>query len=230
VRALAGVYRADPHTTEDLAALARVTRTRQWWSAYRQHLSPSFRELIGYEADASAIAQLHPTLIPGLLQTEDYMRAVIPASALRPVTDEEVQAQIAVRRTRQRTVLFGDDPPAYTVILDEAALRRLVGGAAVMRRQLDHLAELAVADDPVHLAVLPFDAGPHPGLQGAFLIMDFASDAEPSVLFLETATGSPVERDPQEVGHYRAAFESLLGRAHRGGRAAEFIHGVAAAL
>ena len=226
VRALADIYRADPPATEDLVELARATRARQWWSAYRQHLSQSFRELIAYEAEASAILQQHPTVVPGLLQTEEYMREIIPAAALGRLSATEVEAQVTVRRTRQRTVLAGT--MEYTAIIDEAALRRRVGGAAVMRRQLEHLARLAVADDAVRLAVLPFAAGAHPGIHGAFLIMDFASAAEASVLFLETATGSPVEREQQEVGRYRTAFHDLLDRSLCGEAAAAVIREIAA--
>ncbi len=229
LRALAGVYRADRRTLEDLVVLARATRTRQWWSAYRQHLSQSFRELIAYEAEAAAIMQLHPTIVPGLLQTEAYMREVIPAAALGRLRAEEVEVQVTVRRTRQQTVLDGSVAD-YTAIVDEAALRRQVGGAAVMRDQLAHLARLAESDDRVHLAVLPFAAGAHPGMQGAFLILDFASDSEPSVLFLETATGSPVQREHHEVELYRAAFAELLDRSLRTGAAAAFIRGIAAAF
>jgi transcriptional regulator with XRE-family HTH domain len=229
LRALAGVYRADRRTLEDLVVLARATRTRQWWSAYRQHLSQSFRELIAYEAEAAAIMQLHPTIVPGLLQIEAYMREVIPAAALGRLRAEEVEVQVTVRRTRQQTILDGSVAD-YTAIVDEAALRRQVGGAAVMRDQLAHLARLAESDDRVHLAVLPFAAGAHPGMQGAFLILDFASDTEPSVLFLETATGSPVQREQHEVELYRAAFAELLDRSLRAGAAAAFIRGIAAAF
>jgi hypothetical protein len=116
------------------------------------------------------------------------------------------------------------------VIVDEAALRRRVGGDAVQRGQLEHLARLAEADGPVHLAVLPFTAGAHPGLMGAFLILDFCRAEEPSVLFLETARGNPVQREPGEIGLYRDAFHDLLDRSLRTEAAISFIRALAAEL
>ncbi len=225
LRALAGVYQADPQIIEDLVKLARVTRERQWWSAYRHVLSPSYREFIGYEADAATLMHMHPTAVPGLLQTEAYMRAIIPSTTLAAPSAERIEALVAIRRKRQEEILYSSNPPAYTVLLDEAALRRQVGGAAVMAEQLEHLTRLS--EKVVHLAVLPFSAGGHPGMQGAFHIMEFASEEEESVLFLETALGNPIQREQQEVALYREAFRTMLDRSLRDGDATAFIRSVA---
>jgi transcriptional regulator with XRE-family HTH domain len=228
LRALAGVYAADPETIEELVKLARVTRERQWWSAYRHILSPTYREFIGYESDAAALMHMHPTIVPGLLQTEAYVRAIIPSTLLAAPSAERLEALVSVRLKRQDEILNNGHPPEYTAVIDEAALRRQVGGVAVMRDQLAHLATLA--EKTARLAVLPFGAGGHPGLQGAFHIMEFASSDEESVLFLETALGNPIQREPQEVALYREAFHTMLERSVRGDDATDFIRRVAGEL
>jgi hypothetical protein len=228
LRALAGVYRADPDLIEELVKLARVTRERRWWSAYRHILSASYREFIGYEADAVRLMQVHPTAVPGLLQTEEYIRAITPSTVVSPLSAERTDALVEIRLRRQREVLHGDTPTRYTGVIDEAALRRVIGGPKVMRGQLEHLARLA--EESVHVAVLPFSVGGHPGLQGAFTIMEFASPEEDSVLFLETAMGSPVQREQREVAQYRRVFDDLLDRSLRDEQAIGFIRRVADGL
>jgi transcriptional regulator with XRE-family HTH domain len=228
VRALLGVYRAPEEAVDGLVKLARATRERQWWSAYRHILSPTYREFIGYEADASALLQFHPTIVPGLLQTEDYIRAVLPAVALNPLADELFEGLVEVRLRRQKEILQSENPPEYTVIVDEAALRRLVGGTKVMRAQLEHLA--ATQGNQVSFAVLPFAAGGHVGMQGAFHVMEFASAEDESVLFLETALGNPVQREQEQVAQYREQFLGMLARSVRGNAAATLIRKIAKEL
>jgi transcriptional regulator with XRE-family HTH domain len=228
LRALAGVYRADPQTVDELVKLARATRERHWWSAYRQVLSPGFREFISYESDAARLTQMHPAVVPGLVQTEEYVRAIFTATALTPTPANQFEQLVKVRLRRQREVLFSDDPTPYSLLLDEAALRRIVGGPAVMRGQLEHLVKLA--EDRVRLAVLPFIAGGHPGLMGAFYLMDFASPEEESVVYLETALGNPVQHDQSQVALYRKAFDAMLDRALRDEDAIDFVNKVIADL
>ncbi|MBX6750489.1 MAG: helix-turn-helix domain-containing protein [Micromonosporaceae bacterium] len=208
VRALAALYHAEPELVEELVRLARITRERQWWSSYRHVLAPSYREYIAYEADASEIYVAHPTLVPGLLQTEEYIRAVLTSTRLEPATPERLEAEFTVRRRRQREILYSGHPPRYHVILDESALRRHIGGAKVMQAQIEHL--LSLAEDLVTIAVWPMSAGGHVAMQGAFTIMEFANEDEPGVLFLESALGNPIERDQDQVDKYRKAFEMML--------------------
>ncbi len=225
VRALAALYGAEPEHVEELAQLARVTRERQWWSSYRHVLTPSLREYIAYEADASAIYAAHPTLVPGLLQTEDYMRAILTSTWLAPVPPERIEAEIDVRRRRQREVLYSGHPPQYRVILDESVFRRLIGGAVVMQAQIKHL--MALPEDVVSIAVWPMSEGGHVALQGGFTIMEFASQDEPGVLFLESALGNPIERDKDQVVKYREAFEVMLKRCLEGAEARSFMADIA---
>jgi transcriptional regulator with XRE-family HTH domain len=229
VRALAGLYQADAGVVEELVTLARVTRERQWWSAYRYVLTPGYREFVGYEAEASRLSEVHPSIIPGLLQTEAYARAIIPATSLAPMAPERVQALVEVRLRRQKFVLQDGAPPEYSAILDEATLRRQVGGPKVMRDQLAHVVAMA-NEKLVRLAVLPFRIGGHPAVQGAFHIMDFATPGEDSVLFLETASGPPVQREQDQIARYRLAFDAMLGQSLQGPEATEFIRTVADSL
>jgi transcriptional regulator with XRE-family HTH domain len=225
VRALLGFYQAPEDLVDGLVRLARVTRERQWWSAYRHALTPTYREFIGYEADASTLWQFHPTIVPGLLQTEDYVRAILPAVALKPLADELLEDLVAIRLRRQKEILHSGHAPEYTAIVDEAVLRRVVGGPKLMRAQLEHL--IALQGDVVTIAVLPFTAGGHVGMQGAFHVMDFASAEDESVVFLETAVGNPVEREQDQVAQYREQFHNMLARSIQGNAAVSFIRKLA---
>jgi transcriptional regulator with XRE-family HTH domain len=228
VRALLGVYKAPDDVVDDLVGLARTARARRWWSSYRDTLSPQYQEFIGFEADASVLRQLHPTLVPGLLQTEAYVREVIPALLLTPLPDAQVESLVQVRLRRQQEVLEGDTPPEFTVVIDEAALRRPFGGAAVMREQLDHLVEMQEQDN-LFLGVLPFAAGPHIGLLGAFHIMEFADDADDNVLYLENAQSDIALREqPELVEIYGKHLDRTLERSLVGAAAADYLRRIAA--
>ncbi|HET6213537.1 MAG TPA: DUF5753 domain-containing protein, partial [Micromonosporaceae bacterium] len=194
----------------DLLDLARRSRKRMWWSDYRDVLSGPYLEFIGFEAEASKIRYYHPTVVPGLLQSEAYTRAMIPSSVAIPREPEDVERLIDVRLTRISDVLGRDEPPQYTAVLDEAVVRRMVGGPAVMRDQLRHLADLAAADY-IELRWLPFQAGAHPGLYGSFALLDFADAADDTVLYLENAPTDMVLRDrASEISTYEAIFEKLV--------------------
>jgi transcriptional regulator with XRE-family HTH domain len=189
---------ADMAQLEKLRTLARASRQRTWWSAYQRFLSPSYQEFIGAESDATRIRHYHPTMVPGLLQTRGYAEAIIVATALESVPDDVVKARFEIRQQRQQHVLERAKPPAFTVILDEAVLRRPVGGPDVMREQLDHLIRMAKRES-VNLVVLPFSAGPHPGLGGAFSLLEYEGSLNEDVLCLETASGNFVFNEQREL-------------------------------
>jgi transcriptional regulator with XRE-family HTH domain len=226
-RALLSLYGAPSELSDDLVSLARRTRTRTWWSRYRDVLNPAYQEFIGYEADASRLRHCHPTIVPGLLQTELYARTLIPALALAPRAQSTYDSLIEVRLKRQAEILHGDNPPEYIAIIDEGALRRPVGGPDIMRAQLRHLVDL---QDLKHatVAVLPFSAGPHVGMQGAFHIMDFADAVDEPVFFTETAQGNMVLRDnPEVIAQYGKAFDRMLEMSLRSSAAADFLRRLA---
>jgi transcriptional regulator with XRE-family HTH domain len=210
LNALLAVYGVDEGARkEELRRLARATRQRTWWSAYQRYIPAPYLEFIGAESDAARIRHYHPTVVPGLLQTPAYAKAVIEATVLEPLPPEVAKARNQVRLLRQEHVLERPEPPSVTVMLDEAVLRRPVGGQTTMREQLDHLIRLAERQT-ITILVIPFVAGPHPGLVGAFALMEYDDPANDDVLCLETATRDVILRDqPDLVNQYRKAADRL---------------------
>jgi transcriptional regulator with XRE-family HTH domain len=231
LNALLQVYDVvDPAQQEELRALARGSRQRTWWSAYQRFLAPSYQEFIGAEADATRIRHYHPTAVPGLLQTTAYAQAMVAAASLEPVSDEVAQALVEVRQNRKQHVLDRSTPPDFTVILDEAVLRRPVGGPAAMREQLDYLMRVAERDT-VTLMVIPFSAGPHPGLAGAFALFSYDDPANDDVLCLETGSGNIVAKEDQDlVKQYNRAADRLEEIALPEPEAIEFVEKLRKAL
>jgi transcriptional regulator with XRE-family HTH domain len=231
LNALLQVYEVDDKAQqEELRVLARASRQRTWWSAYQRFLTPSYQEFIGAEADATRIRHYHPTAVPGLLQTPTYAKAMIAAAALEPLSDEVSQALLEVRQNRKQHVLERPKPPEFTVILDEAVLRRPVGGLAGMREQLDYLVRVA-ARDSVTLLVLPFGAGPHVGLSGAFALFGYDDPANDDVLCLETASGNIlVKEDEDLIKQYSRAADHLEEIALAEPEAIQFVEKVRKSL
>ncbi len=166
VRDMLDLYGVSAQQGASLVQLARDSRQKGWWHAYSDTIQPQFATYIGLESAASEIRIYEVTLIPGLLQTEEYARTVIAAGTVGG-DHEGTERNVALLMARQ-PLLTGDDPPRLWAVLDEAALRRTVGGAGLMRLQLDHLLDLARLPN-VAIQVIPFGAGahPHPGLPRA---------------------------------------------------------------
>jgi transcriptional regulator with XRE-family HTH domain len=198
-----------------LLALARAARERSWWSAYRDVAPPSLLQLIEYESAATAIRQFESMFIPGILQTEDYARAVIQDYYDERPGSDRLRALVDLR-VRREELLDSDSPPSFQFMLDEAVVRRLVGGSTVMRRQLKRLIELANKPH-VTIEVIPFSAGLHPGMKGPFEIIEFADPSDSDIVFLESPRGDIVSDDPEETLSYREGFERL-GKASLGPR------------
>jgi transcriptional regulator with XRE-family HTH domain len=196
----------DEARTAELLALARGARERSWWNAYRD-ASPRLIQLIEYESAASIIRNFQPMLIPGLLQTEEYAATMIRNLGPQD-TPDEVKTGIEIRVRRQQ-LLRQPDTPLMFFILDEAAVRRLVGGKDAMRRQIQRL--LDASDMPtVTIEVVPFSAGAHPGMQGSFVLFEFPDAADDDALYLESPNGDRLNRDDQEeISMYRERFEAL---------------------
>jgi len=197
----------DPGRTDELVALARAARERSWWSQYQGVAPAGLPQLIGYEAASSITRNFEPLLVPGLLQTEEYAHVIIRKFA-EGAAVERVNTLVEIRMRRQE-LLDQADPPLLFFIIDEAVVRRHIGGKAVMRRQIHRLAELAARPN-VTIEVVPFSAGAHPGLKGPFVAIEFPDPADDDVLYLESAQGDLISRDvPEEVLSYREAFEQL---------------------
>jgi transcriptional regulator with XRE-family HTH domain len=211
LKALLHLYKVeDAARIDDLIALAQSARQREqsWWTGFRGVISPQYLTYIGYEAEAAAILQFHAGVVPGLLQTETYMRAIMQDTPLVPLQRDVVETLIKVRLSRQHHVLDGSRPELVTV-LDEAVLRRIIGTTATMRDQMRRLQDLT-KQPRFTLQVLPFSAGANPGVNGAFAILEFADEQEPDVVSLDGGPNAVLLREnEEEVTSYRDAFVRL---------------------
>jgi hypothetical protein len=191
-----------------LRELARRGRDRVWWTPYRSSLTEPYDEYVALEAEATLLCEWEAQVVPGLLQTDEYARAVIEAGADR-AEDEVIETRVMLRMNRQ-TVLTREAPPRLCLVLDEAVLHRDVGGRAVMRRQMRRL--LGACERPgIELQVLPFSAGVHGALAGSFLIVEFA-DERPAIVHSEGLTGGVFRTREAELAIYRKVFADLRDR------------------
>jgi hypothetical protein len=190
--------------------LARSGRARAWWTPYRSSVPDPYDEYVALEAEAVVMAEWEAQVVPGLLQTDEYARAVIEAGA--DVADEDTaQRRLALRMARQ-AVLNREVPPTLCAVLDESVLCRAIGGRDVLDRQLQHLFE--VSHQPgVELLVLPFESGAHAALTESFVIFDFAPGSRSPVVHSEGLTGGQFRTQPTELLLYRQAFADLRDRA-----------------
>jgi transcriptional regulator with XRE-family HTH domain len=208
LKALLSLYEiTDPERTNQLTALARAARERSWWSAYRDVAAPALIQLIEYESAASVIMQFENTFVPGILQTEDYARVVLQDYNTEKLSPERVSALVDLR-VRREELLERNNPPRFTFILDEATVRRLIGGVSVMRSQVQCLIEVAKKPN-VLIEVIPFKVGLHPGMSGPFEIIEFADPLDEDVVFLESPRGDIVSDNPEETLRYRETFGQL---------------------
>jgi len=222
LRALLREYgMTDEQQLRPLLDQAREGKRATWWRDF-PGLPAQFVSYLAYESSATLIRQFQGLVIPGLLQTEDYARAVIGAVS----EPERVDAFLHLRRKRQQ-LLDKPDGPRLFFILDEAAIRRPMGGAEVMLTQLRHLKELGRRPN-VTIQVLPFEVGQHPGLGGPFVVLEIGDDP---VVYLESSGGDMLNRDdPEEASRYVSAFLELEAVATQEGELDDFIDGAIAAL
>jgi transcriptional regulator with XRE-family HTH domain len=199
----------DPAEVDRLLDLARAGREqRGWWSEYRDAVSQQYLTFVGYEDAASVIQTFQPLVVPGLLQEEEYARAVLRAVG-EFATEKQVDDRVRLRLRRQEELFERPDPPRMYFVIDEASLHRWVGGRDVMRHQLQRLRS-DLQRDNVTIEIVPFAAGAHPGMQGPFVILEFPDERNEDVLFLENPRGDLVSRDEQaEIEPYRIAFAHL---------------------
>ncbi|MER7126703.1 helix-turn-helix domain-containing protein [Micrococcus luteus] len=207
IRSLLDIYGVtDEQVREAILDLARRSREKGWWAKY----SDVFRgSLPGFEADATHIRAYDGMLINGLLQTADYAAAVFRGGQV--IGDEAVKRRVEARLARQE-ILRRPDPPNLWAVIDEAALRKLVGGPEVMAEQLRHVVEMA-AQPNITMQVVPDAAGAHAATAGSFILMDFAADLDLSVVYLETATDSLYLEKPEELQEYTLIFTRVVASA-----------------
>lgn len=210
LRRLLDLYDVQGDQREVMLTLARQARERGWWRTYRDAVPEWFEVYLGLEAEASVIHDYAAELVPGLLQTADYYRAFMRAA---PAAGDEdtIERKAAVRLARQER-LTGEDPPSFWAVLNEAVIRRVVGGPSTMRAQLEHIAEMAGLAQ-VTVQVLPFRAGAHPAMDGSFIVLGFPEPADPDVVYLESQAGSLYLERPPESERYAAIFNHLIAKA-----------------
>ena len=196
----------DPREREALCALARQAGEQGWWHSYSDILPQWFEFYIGLERAADRIRTYQVQFVPGLLQTEDYARAVVLLEHADDPPDE-ITRRVKLRMMRQK-LLTEPDAPGVWAVMDDAALRRPIGGPEVMRGQLRHLIEIAALPN-VTLQVIPFGAGGHAAAGGPFSILRFPEPDLPDVVYLEQLTSALYLDKRQDTDHYLAVMERL---------------------
>jgi transcriptional regulator with XRE-family HTH domain len=196
----------DPGEREKLVQLTHEANAPAWWQKYQDVVPDWFAVYVGLEEAAQLIRIYEVQFVPGLLQTEEYARAVVQQGA--PGLDAaEVERRVAVRMGRQK-LLTKDNPPKMWAIVDEAALRRPMGGREVLIAQIERLMD-AVSEAYVTLQVMPFRYGGHAAEGGAFTIMRFPDADLPDMVYMEYLTGALYLDKPDEVERYAAVMERL---------------------
>jgi transcriptional regulator with XRE-family HTH domain len=201
---------SDPGEVAEFLALAREANAPGWWQHYGDVLPQWFRTYVDLESAASLIRTYEGQFVPGLLQTDGYMRAVVRGAHLED-SGEEVGRRVRLRMARQ-TLLTGEQPPRLWAVVDEAALRRPVGGRDVMRGQLERLVEATKLPN-VTLQVLPFASGAHPAMVGSFSVLRFPDQELPDVVYLEHLTSALYLNKADEVDRYLHVMETICVRA-----------------
>jgi transcriptional regulator with XRE-family HTH domain len=218
VRDLCALYDLDERTSTELMNLARGAREQGWWT---QYVDVSFEPYIGLEAEATAITCYSMYYVPGLLQTEEYARALIKAIA--PRIEPEVYEQRVEVRLRRQQLLEQDNPPRYRVLLDEAVLHRRVGGAQVMYVQLSKILE-AEEKDQAAVQIIPFDIGAYAAQDSNFVLLEFAEPSLSPVIYVEGLTGSRYIDREADVDRYRATVEQLRDSALNQQESKQFLN------
>jgi len=208
VRDLLEIYGVPEDQRDSLVQLARESRQKGWWHAYADSVLPHYATYLGLESAASEIRIFRVNHIPGLMQTEDYARAMIAETAGRSFSEDGRRFAILAERQRQSMT----NAPRVWVVLDEAALRRQVGGPEVMRAQLEYLCDLR-SSRGIFLQVIPFAGEPQACMDSPFTILGFPDRMDPNVVCLRYPTGVMWVEDLAEVDRYHVFFHHLQAAA-----------------
>ena len=193
-----------------LAELVKSDRPSGWLQPRYADLPEQLSAYMAFEAEAAAVRNYEAVFVPGLLQTEAYAHAVV-RGVLPEASDDDVDQRVQARLERQG-LLAKPDPLRLWAIIDEAALRRTVGGSKVMREQLRHLVEIGAAPH-VTLQVIPYAAGAHPGMPGSFVVMSFADPADPEIVYLDSMAGDLFLETQADVTRFGGVFDHLRAAA-----------------
>jgi transcriptional regulator with XRE-family HTH domain len=223
LRRLLATYRVKSDDRARLLNLANLARQRAWWEATGAPLPDAYETYIGFEAEAACISTYQALVVPGLIQTSEYAAALMYVDL--SVAPNQMEQRVGVRMARQ-AVLTHTPQPQLDAILDEAVLRRAVGGSDVLRRQLLRLIEAGERPN-IDIQVMPFSVGVHQGLAGSFVILDFEPDQGESIVYSEGMTGGILRQRREEVEAYRNSFSSLRQAALSVADSAAMIHDIA---
>lgn len=207
------IYELDPDDAAELEELRVGAARRGWGQEYSQLFPAEFLRFLGYEAGAESIRCYDSELLHGLLQTEEYARAVIKGGT-STIRLTEVERRVTARTARQRRMTTTDYPIQISAVVGEGALRQQVGGPAVMRDQLGHLADL-MTDRPeqIEIRVIPFSAGAHPALSGPFQVLSFPSSRLHDLVWQEILTSIDIIDQSVRVTDYVVTFAEARERA-----------------
>ena len=194
-----------------MLTLAQHANSPGWWARYDDVLPDWFETYVGLEQATSLIRTYELQFVPGLFQTKEYARAVTVLGH-RAAPAEEIDRRVSLRLNRQQILTRPDAVPKIWAVIDESALRLLLGGRDVMRAQLEHLLELTESPQ-VTLQIMPFDRGGHSAAGGSFAILRFAAPDLPDIVYIQQLTGALYLDRPEEIDHYREVMNSLSAEA-----------------
>lgn len=204
-------YGVSDEETAAFVQLAEDANRPGWWQRFHEILPGWFSMYVSLEGAATLIRSYEPHFVPGLLQTEDYARAVLHSGAIGQTSPEDIEGHVALRMRRQ-DLLTRDDAPRLWVVMDETALRRPVGGPEVMRAQIDRLLDAAQMPN-VTLQVAPFAGGPHPGTYGPFVLFRFGMPELPDMVYSEYLTGAVYLDARAEVATHLEVMDRMAAQA-----------------
>jgi hypothetical protein len=223
VRDLCGVYEVeDVRIVDSLMQMAKDSRQQGWWHSFGDI---PYSVYIGLETDAASLRVYDPQVVPGLLQTRQYAEALI-TGALPETALADVEKRVQVRLRRQERISAPENPLRLWTVMDESAVRRVVGNRSLMRDQLEHLVEQSQLPH-VTVQVIPFDMGAHPGLNGQYAILEFPDAADSSVVYIEGVTSDLYLEKANDVQKYSVMYEHLRAQALNVEQSRQFIADIA---
>lgn len=223
VRDLCGVYGVEDHRIVDsLMQMAKESRQQGWWHAFGDI---PYSVYIGLETDAASLRVYEASLVPGLLQTPNYASAVTEGS-WPEATAADIERRVQVRMRRQERITDPENPLRLWAVIDESALRRIVGNRSIMREQMRQLVQFSL-EPHITVQVLPYDVGAHPGMYGKFSILEFTDPQDASTVYLEGITSDLYLEKPNDVQTYSVMYEHLRMQALNADHSRQFIDRVA---
>ncbi|MDI3387349.1 helix-turn-helix transcriptional regulator [Streptomyces sp. B-S-A8] len=214
-------YGVDDEEADSFVTLAEEANKAGWWQRYHDILPGWFSMYVSLEGAAGLIRSYEPHFVPGLLQTEDYARAVMRSGAVGRTDDAEIERHVALRMQRQE-LLAQDDAPRLWVVMDETVLRRTVGGPEVMRAQIDRLLEAGELPH-VTLQVAEFAQGHHPGTYGPFVLFRFGVPELQDMVYAEYLTGAVYLDRRAEVVTYLEVMDRMAAQSATAHRTKEIL-------